>query len=97
MAQKATDVPHQLMWVEVGALMRSIIRKFLEAANHGHAGAQFSLGCVYYFGKGVIQDFKGAAKWFGQAAEQGNVLTLNSTWLACTTIDEELSRTPKKQ
>ena len=44
----------------------------LKAAEHGHAGAQFNLGKVYSFGRGVKQDHKKAAPWFRMAAEQGH-------------------------
>jgi len=40
-------------------------------AEQGVAQAQFSLGEIYYNGRGVIQDHKEAGKWFRLAAEQG--------------------------
>jgi TPR repeat protein len=51
--------------------MRSIIRKYLEAANRGHAVAQSTLGELYYAGHGVRWDEEEAAKWLRKAAEQG--------------------------
>ena len=42
-----------------------------QKAEQGYADAQFHLGHAYYFGKGVPQDHKEAAKWFRKAAEQG--------------------------
>ena len=36
------------------------------------AGAQFSLGLMYYKGQGVPQDYKEAVQWFRLAADQGN-------------------------
>jgi S1-C subfamily serine protease len=40
-------------------------------AEQGVADAQYNLGKMYYFGKGVPQDYKTAVKWFTLAAEQG--------------------------
>ena len=34
--------------------------------------AQFNLGCCYYSGSGVKQNYKQAVKWHTKAAEQGN-------------------------
>ena len=41
-------------------------------AEAGEAAAQFTLGVMYYEGKGGPQDFVEAAAWFRQAAEQGH-------------------------
>ncbi len=41
-------------------------------AEQGDAEAQCNLGETYYFGKGVLQDYKEAAEWFRKAAEQGH-------------------------
>jgi len=43
-----------------------------EASEQGDSHAQFSLGKMYDFGKGVQQDDTEAVKWYLQAAEQGN-------------------------
>jgi len=40
-------------------------------ANAGDANSQFSLGLMYYWGRGVEQDYNEARKWFTQAANQG--------------------------
>ena len=39
-------------------------------AEQGHAIAQYSLGIMYYQGKGVPEDYKEAVKWYRRAAEQ---------------------------
>ena len=44
---------------------------FLQAAEHGHAMAQYNLGAMYLAGQGVEQDYRPAAYWFQEAAEQG--------------------------
>jgi TPR repeat protein len=41
-------------------------------AERGDAGAQFSLGGIYYYGAGVPQDSAEAVKWYHLAAEQGD-------------------------
>lgn len=43
-----------------------------KAALQGHGGAQFCLGVMYDFGKGVERDFLKAAYWYGEAAKQGH-------------------------
>lgn len=43
------------------------------AAERGEAGAQTSLGDMYYNGESVVQDYAAAAKWYRLAAEQGQV------------------------
>ena len=42
-----------------------------EASEQGDSRAQFILGKMYYFGKGVQQDDTEAVKWYRKAAEQG--------------------------
>jgi len=46
---------------------------FRQAAEQGHAGAQFSLGLMYDNGWGVPEDDAEAAFWYRKAAEQGEV------------------------
>ncbi len=41
-------------------------------AEQGDAGAQFILGDMYDYGKGVEVDYKEAVKWYGLAAAQGH-------------------------
>ena len=42
------------------------------ATEEGNAEAQTQLGKVYYFGKGVPEDYKEAVKWYRLAADQGD-------------------------
>ena len=46
--------------------------KFKPLAENGDADIQFTLGWIYQNGKGVVQNFKEAAKWFTLAAEKGH-------------------------
>ncbi len=48
------------------------LREWTPLAEQGNAGAQFNLGWMYKYGKGVPQDDKTAVKWYKLAAEQGN-------------------------
>lgn len=41
------------------------------AAEQGDVRAQFKVGLMYFSGKGVSKDYKGALKWYRKAAEQG--------------------------
>ncbi len=43
-----------------------------KAAVQGHAGAQYSLGDMYYKGQGVAQDHAEAVKWWRKADGQGH-------------------------
>ena len=42
------------------------------------AEAQYNLGWMYANGRGVLQDYGEAVKWFRTAAEQGNVSAQNN-------------------
>jgi tetratricopeptide (TPR) repeat protein len=44
----------------------------VEKAERGDAEAQYNLGAMYFYGKGVSQNDVEAAKWFRKAAEQGH-------------------------
>ncbi|WP_292965235.1 tetratricopeptide repeat protein [Nitrosomonas sp.] len=50
------------------------INLFLEKAKKGNADAQYQLGILYLTGKGTLQDFSEASKWFISAAEQNHPL-----------------------
>ncbi len=50
------------------------INLFLEKAKKGNADAQYQLGILYLTGKGTLQDFSEASKWFILAAEQNHPL-----------------------
>ena len=47
-------------------------------AEQGDAEAQFKLGIVYDFGRGVPEDKLEAVKWYQKAAEQGNAYSQDS-------------------
>ena len=42
-----------------------------ESREQGLANAQYNLGQCYYYGTGVLQDYKQAVYWYTKAAEQG--------------------------
>ena len=41
-------------------------------AEQGHYDAQYNLGLAYNNGRGVVQDYKEAVKWYRKSAEQGD-------------------------
>jgi TPR repeat protein len=49
-----------------------------KAAAQGNAIAQFNLGVLYHYGKGVPQDDTMAREWYGKAAAQGFALAQNN-------------------
>ncbi|MFB3087863.1 MAG: cadherin domain-containing protein, partial [Acidiferrobacterales bacterium] len=46
-------------------------RRILPLANQGHAHAQYTVGFLYAFGRGVEQDYDVAVKWYRLAAKRG--------------------------
>ena len=50
----------------------SAFEHFSEYAKMGNATAQYYLGEMYYYGKGVFQDYAKAVEWYRKSAEQGN-------------------------
>ena len=46
--------------------------EFLNLAHRGHAGAEFMLGAMYFYGKGVQRNDAIAAIWFHKAAIKGD-------------------------
>ena len=49
------------------------LREWNPLAEQGNTDAQFNLGQMYYYGRGVPRDYKTAVKWYGLGAEQGDV------------------------
>ncbi len=47
-------------------------REFITLAQRGHAGAEFMLGAMRFYGKGVQRNDALAAIWFHKAAIKGN-------------------------
>ncbi len=78
--RRATARGHPHAMLELGRLFASHASSpdytsatilFREAADLGHAEAQFALGHCYLFGRGVPKDYAEAAKWLQKAAEDG--------------------------
>jgi TPR repeat protein len=53
------------------------LREWRPLAEQGDAGAQFYLGTLYAFGRGLPQDHAAARQWFEKAAAQGDVRAQN--------------------
>lgn len=49
----------------------SFSSELVELAKHGNAEAQYKLGCCYYKGEGITENYAEAAKWIQKAAGQG--------------------------
>ncbi len=62
---------------------------FEPLANNGNADAQYSLGYLYYHGKGTKKDINQAVRWFTLAAKQGN----HKAIVALNTIEDMLKKT----
>jgi len=52
-------------------LQRRAVKWYREAAEQGHAEAQYNLALCYYWGAGVLEDKSEAVEWCRKAAEQG--------------------------
>jgi TPR repeat protein len=53
---------------------REAVRCYRQAAEQGHAAAQYNLGWCYENGRGAEKDAREAVRWYGKAAEQGHPL-----------------------
>ena len=49
---------------------KTALNQFQPLAEQGNAEAQYHLGMMYATGKGVVQDYVEAAKWYRKAEEQ---------------------------
>jgi TPR repeat protein len=54
------------------------LREWRPLAEQGDANAQYNLGVMYDFEKGVPQDFATARQWYEQAAAQGHAGAQNN-------------------
>ena len=52
---------------------QTALQEWRPLAEQGNAAAQFSLGQLYYHGKGVLQDYAQALMWYQRATNQGFV------------------------
>ncbi len=48
------------------------LKEFQPLAERGVPGAEFMLGVMYFYGKGVVRDASVAAVWFYKAASKGD-------------------------
>jgi TPR repeat protein len=56
---------------------RSAFRDFKRLARKDHTQAQYQLGMLYIFGKGVGQDVEQGIEWLKRSAENGSYLAAN--------------------
>lgn len=69
-AQYELGMTHRYEWARVEKSDREAALWFREAADAGHAEAQFELGLMYEFGEGVPLNLRRAQKLYQQAARQ---------------------------
>ncbi len=50
---------------------RSAFIRLMPEAEKGNPEAQYAIGYMYYYGEGVVEDRKKAAKWINKAAAAG--------------------------
>ncbi|KAF9090087.1 hypothetical protein BGX27_002351, partial [Mortierella sp. AM989] len=60
---------------------RHFMRRLIRAANEGHVDAYYVIGCLYYKGQLVGQDYLKAFEWFQNAADEGSANAQNNLGL----------------
>ena len=68
----AADVADRCQQLYINGQYEQAFPVCSKAAEQGDADSQFFLGGMYYFGRGVQQDYAEAVKWYRKAAEQGD-------------------------
>ena len=66
---------------------------YRQAAEMGHAGAQFMMGDCYSSGNGVAKDLNIAIYWYGKAADQGDVssmLNIGACYMELGDVEKKL-------
>ena len=75
---KAAEQGHVESYYCLGSMLKEVceledaIGCFQEAAELGHAAAQYELGVAYSLGLGIEQNNEESIKWYRKAAEQGH-------------------------
>ena len=71
--QTKPDTPYSraVKAYDQGAFRQAFL-SFKELAQMGHGGAEFMLGVMYFYGRGVERDQGIASIWFYKSARQGN-------------------------
>ncbi len=54
---------------------------FLKAAENGYVNGMTHIATMYYYGRGVKQDYNKAIEWYEKAAAKGNPLSMNNLGL----------------
>ena len=57
------------------------VEDIIKSAKKRDAGAQYNLGLMYYYGRGVPQNYEKAIDWFTKSAEQDNAWAQNNLGL----------------
>ena len=70
--QGTVDAPWRIRSVEDRGYAGKMVHMLEEAADQGHAKAQFNLGGMYFQGQGVPQNTSEALRWLHKAQVQGD-------------------------
>jgi len=71
------------------------LRELLPLSEQGDANAEFMLGVMYYYGRGVVRDDGLAAVWFFKSARKGNPsgqLAFGSLYIRGTGVRRDLAQ-----
>ncbi len=71
------------------------LRELLPLSQEGDANAEFMLGVMYYYGRGVTRDEGLAAVWFYKSARKGNPsgqLAFGSLYIRGTGVSRDLGQ-----
>jgi len=71
--QGTVDASWRIRSVEDRGYAGKMVHMLEEAADQGHAEAQYILGLLYSKGQGVAQDYAAAMKWYRMPADPGDV------------------------
>ena len=76
------DTPDQQFQQGFEAIKRDdyqiAFKLWLPLAEQGYSSAQYNLGVMYQYGRGVKQDDFEAVKWYRKAADQGDAASQSS-------------------
>lgn len=74
---QSEDMSQSLLNESIRCGFKEEVPLYIQAAESGHASAQFLLGMMYFIGHVVPQDYNQAVLWYTRAAESGHVEAYN--------------------
>ena len=76
-----SDGADALLWSWFGKGPYSGAKWFKKSAEQGYVEAQYNMGLMYHYGRGVEKDYIQALEWYEKAAEQGHKKDLHQLTL----------------